>query len=187
VNDIIPFVVWFFLLIVAVLSIDYLLHKFQLAWIGKFLGIPGVLMLIFSFIYSIKKRFAFQSASIKTLLSFHIMITWLGALLITVHAGIHFNAILPWTTYITMLVVVISGLVGEYLLKDARKTLRVKFTNLLDQGYSKEQVEKKALLDSLTVKAMVKWRSVHKPISMAFGILAGFHIVTILMFWGWFK
>lgn len=186
-NDVVPFIVWFLLLISAVLSADYLLHKFQLAWVGKFLGIPGALMLVFSFIYSIKKRSPVWSGSIKTVLSFHIMVTWIGALLITVHAGIHFNAILPWAAYISMLVVVISGLVGEYLLKDARKTLRVKYTNLLDQGYSKEQVEKKVFLDSLTVKAMVNWRSVHKPISSAFGILAAFHIITILMFWGWFK
>ncbi len=186
-KDVIPFFLWFLLLILSVLSIDYFLHNFQLMWVGRFLGIPGILLLILSFVYLIKKRRIIKMGSIQSLLSVHILLTWIGTLLITVHAGIHFNAILPWSAYFCMLIVVISGLIGEYLLKEAKKTLRFKYSYLLDQGYLKEQVEKKAYLDALTVKTMMKWRSVHKPITWIFGILVILHIFTALMFWSWFK
>lgn len=187
VSNVIPFIIWFSLLIAAVMSADYFLHKFQIIWIGRYLGIPGISLLILSFVYSIKKHLMAQSGSTKALLSYHISLTWIGALLITVHAGIHFNAILPWSAYISMVVVVLSGLVGEVLLKDARKTLRFKYTNLINQGYSKEEVERKVFLDALSVKMMTRWRSIHKPITWVFSILAIIHVITILMFWSWLK
>jgi len=121
------------------------------------------------------------------MLSFHVYLAWMGTLLIMVHAGVHFNAVLPWSGFISMLLVVISGLVGAYLLKDAKNTLRIKYAYLLDQGYSKEQVEKKVFLDASTVKAMAKWRLVHKPITLLFSILVTLHIITVLMFWSWFQ
>jgi hypothetical protein len=39
--------------------------------------------------------------------------TWLGSLMVLIHAGIHFNAILPWLATIAMGVNVISGMVGK--------------------------------------------------------------------------
>ncbi len=187
VKDVLPFIFWFVLLFFSVASIDYLLHQFQLVWVGKFLGIPGILILAVSFIYSARKRKIIETGSLKMLLSLHVYLAWIGTLLIMVHAGVHFNAVLPWSAFILMLLVVISGLVGRYLLNDAKNTLRIKYEYLLNQGYSKEQIEKKAFLDALTVKSMTKWRVVHKPITLIFSITVTLHIITILMFWSWFQ
>ncbi|MBT4287485.1 MAG: hypothetical protein HOD92_09100 [Deltaproteobacteria bacterium] len=186
-KDILPFICWFVLLIFSVVSIDYLLHQLNLVWIGKYLGIPGIFILAFSFIYSARKRRIIEVGSLKMLLSLHVYLAWIGTLLIMVHAGIHFNAVLPWSAFILMLFVVISGLVGRYLLNDAKNTLRIKYEYLLNQGYSEEQIEKKAFLDALTVKAMTKWRLVHKPITLLFSISVALHITTIMMFWSWFQ
>lgn len=143
-RDILPFIYWFVLLIFSVASIDYLLHQMNLVWIGKYLGIPGILILAVSFIYSARKRRIIEVGSLKMLLSLHVYLTLIGTLLIVVHAGIHFNAVLPWSAFGLMLLVVISGLVGRYLLNDAKNTLRMKYAYLLNQGYSEEQVAKKA-------------------------------------------
>jgi hypothetical protein len=187
INDILPFICWFVLLVFSVISIDLILHQMDAVWIGKFLGIPGILVLVFSFIYSARKRKMIETGSLKMMLSLHVYLAWIGALLIMVHAGIHFNAVLPWSAFTSMLLVVISGLVGEHLLRDAKNTLRIKYAYLLDQGYSKKQVEKKVFLDAITVKTMAKWRLVHKPITLLFSILVTLHIITILMFWSWFQ
>ncbi|MBU3914648.1 hypothetical protein KKA14_03860 [bacterium] len=186
-KDVLPFICWFALLIFSVASMDYLSHQLKLEWIGKFLGIPGILILVISFVYSARKRKIIEIGSLKTMLSLHIYLSWIGTLLIMVHAGIHFNAVLPWLAFVLMLFVVISGLVGKYLLNDARITLRSKYAYLLDQGHSKEQVEKKIFLDALTVKTMTKWRLVHKPITLLFSIFGILHIITISMFWRWFQ
>jgi len=187
VKDILPFIGWFVLLIFSVAGLDYLLHQLNLVWIGKYFGILGILILAVSFIYSARKRKLIETGSLKMLLSLHIYLAWIGTLLIMIHAGIHFNAAIPWLTLILMLFVVISGLVGKYLLNDAKNTLRVKYADLLDQGYSKEQVEKKVFLDALTVKAMTKWRLFHKPITGLFSILVTLHVITILIFWSWLQ
>ncbi len=187
VKDIMPFIFWFSTLFVAVISIDLLLHRLQLVWVGKYLGIPGVLILMSSFLYSLRKRKILKTGSLKTLLLIHFYLAWFGSVLIMVHAGIHFNALLPWSAFILMLIVVISGLVGKYLLKNARQTLRTKYAALLKDGYSEQEVEKKVFFDALTVKAMTRWRQVHKPITLLFIMLSTLHIITIFMFWSWFK
>ena len=55
-KDILPFTLWLALLVLSTLVIDYLLHQIQLVWIGKYLGIPGIIILGFSFVYSLRKR-----------------------------------------------------------------------------------------------------------------------------------
>ena len=48
---------------------------------------------------------------------------WLGSLLVLVHAGIHFNAILGWLAVGAMLINVASGLTGKFLLERSRRRL----------------------------------------------------------------
>jgi hypothetical protein len=185
-KDLIPFALWISFLIVSTIVLDYLLHQFQLAWIGKYFGILGLLILMLSFFYSLRKRKLIQFGSIKFLLSAHEYLAWFGTLLILVHGGIHFNGLLPWTALFFMLLVFISGMIGQYILKDARKTLKIKYTHLHEKGLSEEEIERKVFIDALTVKAMTQWRFIHKPITLIFSILAFIHIITIFMFWSWF-
>ncbi len=51
------------------------------------LGIPGTLLILFSFLYSMRKRKLIQVGRPKTLLRLHEVLTWAGALMILVHAG----------------------------------------------------------------------------------------------------
>jgi hypothetical protein len=48
---------------------------------------------------------------------------WLGSLLVLVHAGIHFNALLGWMAVAAMLINVASGLTGKFLVERARRKL----------------------------------------------------------------
>jgi hypothetical protein len=41
---------------VATLAGDYLLHWLNLVWVGRYLGIPGTLLIIGSMYYSLRKR-----------------------------------------------------------------------------------------------------------------------------------
>ena len=184
-KDILPFVFQLTLLFLLTLLFDYLLHQFQLVWVGKYLGIPGTLIVMSSFVYSLKKRNVIQGGSPKILLRIHQYMAWVGTMLILVHAGIHFNGILPWTALIMMVSVFISGLIGQYILKKARKTLKSRYIHLRAQGKTEEEVEKKIFLDAFAVQAMAKWKLIHKPITMIFAAFAGLHILTIFMFWSW--
>ena len=110
---------------------------------------------------------------------------WAGSLLVLVHAGIHFNAILAWLAVWAMLINIASGLTGKYLLQRSRKRMDEARARLQSQGLTPEQLAELGYWDSLTFDAVRQWRVVHVPISLAFGVLALAHIVSVFIFWGW--
>ena len=184
-KEVVPFFLMFALLMVATVIVDFLLHQFQLVWIGRYLGIPGTILIILSFLYTLRKRKTIQVGNPKFWLNLHGLLTWVGTLMILVHAGIHFNAILPWLAIIAMLINVISGLMGKFLLNRAQRYLLSKKADLLQQGMSSKSIEKEIFWDAVTFDVMKKWRAVHFPITLVFSVLSLIHIISIFLFWEW--
>lgn len=184
-REVVPFFLQLALLGLAALAIDALLHWQNAVWIGRYLGIPGVLLIIGSFGYSLRKRKLITTGKPATLLRLHERMAWAGSLLILVHAGIHFNAILAWLAVWAMLVNIASGLTGKFLLQRARSRLEETRKQLRAQGYSGTELEDSLYWDSMTFDAVKQWRAVHYPITLAFAVLAVGHIVSIFLFWGW--
>ena len=184
-EHILPFTMLVGLLAVATLAGDYLLHRLNLVWVGRYLGIPGTLLIIGSLIYSLRKRKLIQSGNPKHLLNLHELGAWLGSLLVLIHAGIHFNAILPWLATVAMGINVISGMVGKMLLARSRQHVQAQRAHYQQQGLSQPEVEQGVFWDSVTYDAMTRWRKVHIPIFIVFAVLGLGHIVSIFLFWGW--
>jgi len=184
-NNIKPFALWFVWLIALTLLIDYLLHYTQALWIERYLGIFGTLLIVLSFAYSLRKKKIITFGKLKSFLRMHEYLAWTGSLMVLVHGGIHFNAILGWAAIAAMLVAVISGLVGKYLLKQSMNTVTAKKDEYSRAGLSEEEIDKKIFWDSLAVNAMKKWKTAHRPITIVFGITAVLHIITIIFFWRW--
>lgn len=184
-REVLPFLQLFALLLLATVVADFLLHQFDLVWIGRYLGIPGTLLILLSFGYSMRKRKMIQFGSPKTLLRIHELFTWLGSLMILVHAGVHFNAILPWLALAAMLVNVVSGLVGKLLLERARRHLAEKREGFQQRGLNADGINREIFWDAVTLDLMKQWRAVHFPISLAFTVLGLAHILTIFLFWEW--
>jgi cytochrome b561 len=158
--------------------VDFVLHQAGLSWIGGYLGPAGTLLIVLSFMYSLRKRKRITFGAPKRLLELHETLSWVGALLILVHAGIHVNAILPWLAVVAMLVVVASGFTGSVLLK--RSTAAVKA-----QAQAGPLAEDNATLDGMTLDLMKRWRQVHMPINAVFAALFGIHLATILLLRHW--
>ena len=112
----------------------------------------------------------------------HEYLAWIGSILILVHAGIHFNALLPWLAIGLLLISVASGLVGKFLLQKSSESLKERKQALITSGLNVEEADKKLFFDSVTVDAMRKWRVVHLPVTFLLGILSLLHIITIIMF-----
>ncbi len=169
-------------MILTTIIIDYFLHYFHLVYIGRYLGLIGTCTILISFTYSLRKRKIIMYGLPKELLKMHEYLAWIGSVLILVHAGIHFNAILPWLAILMLLINVASGLVGKFLIRNASITLSSKKQELINSGMNIEEVDKKLFFDTITVDAMRKWRVVHLPIAFTLGILSLIHIVTILIY-----
>jgi len=172
-------------LILATIVSDALLHYFDLVWIGRYLGIPGTLLILLSLFYSMRKRKLVSFGRPKTLLMLHETLAWLGALMILVHAGIHVYAILPWLALIAMLVNVLSGMTGKFLLERSRRFVAQKKAAYASRGLPEDEVEKRLFWDATTFDLMKKWRVVHLPIPLAFAVLGVTHILSIFLFWRW--
>ena len=184
-QHILPFCLLLGLLAVATLAGDYLLHQLKLVWVGRYLGIPGIVLIIISLTYSLRKRKVITVGNPKSLLTFHEFTAWLGSLLVLIHAGIHFNAILPWLATVAMSVNVVSGLVGKLLLGQSRLHVQGEREDLQLRGFSMLEVEQALFWDAVTLDAMAKWRKVHIPIFIVFVLLALGHLISIFLFWGW--
>lgn len=184
-REVLPFYLSLFTLAVVTVLSDAVLHAFNLAWIGRYLGIPGTLLIIASFRYSLRKRKLIQGGQPAQLLRSHERMAWAGSLLVLVHAGIHFHAILAWLAVVAMVINVGSGLTGKFLLERSRKRLEAARQQMRDQGLPVDEQADRMYWDSLTFDAVKAWRRVHFPITLAFGVLALAHIIAIFLFWGW--
>lgn len=184
-REVLPFVASFALLAVLALALDGLLHVLDLLWVGRWLGIPGTLLIIGSTAYSLRKRKLIQRGHPARLLRWHELLAWLGSLLVLVHAGVHFNAILGWLAVWAMLINVGSGLTGKFLLDRSRRRLEEARQRMRARGLPETELEDQLYWDSMTFDAVKQWRVVHFPITLAFAVLATAHIVAIFLFWGW--
>ena len=184
-HHILPFTLLLGLLAVATLAGDYLLHRLNLVWVGRYLGIPGTILIIGSLVYSLRKRKYITTGNPKSLLKLHEISAWLGSLMVLLHAGIHFNAILPWLATVAMGVNVISGMVGKLLLDRSRRHVLGQREHFQLRGLSRPEVDQAVFWDAVTLDAMTKWRKVHIPIFIVFAVLSLGHIVSIFLFWGW--
>ena len=77
-----------------------------------------------SLYYSLRKRKYVTAGDPQTLLKMHEFSAWLGSLMVLIHAGVHFNAILPWLATVAMGVNVVSGMVGKMQLNRSRRHVR---------------------------------------------------------------
>ena len=182
-REVLPHFFVFTGLVGAALAIDLALHLLGAVWVGRYLGIPGVLLIVGSFGYSLRKRKLVSFGKPLALLRLHERMAWFGSLLVLVHAGIHFNALLGWLAVAAMIINVGSGLSGKFLLERSRRRLTETRQRLRDQGLSDEAVDDRLYWDSLTFDVVKNWRVVHFPITIAFAVLAVGHIIAVLMFW----
>lgn len=184
-REVLPFVASFALLAALALALDGLLHWLNMLWVGRWLGIPGTLLIIGSTAYSLRKRKLIKSGQPARLLRWHEGLAWVGSLLVLVHAGVHFNAILGWLAVWAMLINVGSGLTGKFLLDRSRRRMEAARQRMRASGLPEAELDNQLYWDSMTFDAVKQWRVVHFPITLAFAVLATAHIVAIFLFWGW--
>jgi hypothetical protein len=184
-REVLPFFLALLALAAAALLLDAALHLANAVWIGRYLGIAGTLLILVSLRYSLRKRKIITAGTPVQLLRQHEWLAWGGSLLVLVHAGIHFNAILGWLAVWAMLITVGSGLTGKYLLARSRRRMEASRRHFQDEGLSAGAVEERLYWDSLTFDVIKQWKAVHLPITLAFAVLATAHIVSVFLFWGW--
>ena len=70
---------------------------------------------------------------------------WVGSILILVHAGVHYNAHLAWLATYMMIINVFSGLVGKFIIRNARESMNDRRQVLVSEGLNDEAIEKEGV------------------------------------------
>jgi len=180
-----PLTLSWLLLIAAGISLDYILHPAGLAWIGRHLGVAGTAFVAASFGYSARKKKIVQKGTVRFFLRLHCNAGWIGTLMIVVHSGIHFNALLPWMATLFMMTVTASGHVGQYLVRKLREEVKMKKKEHGIDNNPDEDPEGQYYWDSVTMKALEKWRTIHMPIVSVLLGLTLLHILSVIFFLNW--
>ena len=178
------FVLWFAGLIAATIGADLLLHRLDLPWVGRWLGPLGSLLIAIGLLpFSLRKRGLTRLGDPARVLGIHQATGWIGALMITAHAGIHFNALLPWLALAALVLALGSGLAGLLLIQRERRHFADLRSALVGQGLTPPEVETQVFWDALALDLTRSWRRAHAALAAILTALALVHIASVTMFW----
>src|SRR5690606_34264265 len=126
-------------IVLVVFWLGFLIHRSPQfagsAWGGLF-GVTAALLLLAPLAYALVKRIArlrrafTGQSSLQALLQAHIHRGLVGALLALIHTGHKFQSVLGMALTAAMLLVVISGCVGQYFLRHVVEDIRDKQVQL---------------------------------------------------------
>jgi len=151
---------------------------------GHVVGWVGLAVILTVFVYSVKKRFDCKTGWPKTWFMVHQVAGILGPMLILVHAGWHFHALVPVLTLIVMGIVVVSGVIGVAVHRKALTSLNDTRKELLSLGLSQADIEDR-LYDLVSGEETFRvWQFIHVPTVMLFLALLAAHILGALYFGG---
>jgi hypothetical protein len=169
--------------VVGAYALERRLQHFAGTAMGHALGVLGAFLLVVVFLYPIRKYFL-KRGRLSEWLAWHMVLGFVGPLLVIVHGAFHFHALLPLLASLAMVLSVMSGLVGRYLVTDARRALCGLEQQLRQQGLSAADREQTLLIRASSVRAMTRWRMVHYPIAAVLLTLMVFHVISALYFKG---
>lgn len=146
-------------------------------WMG--LGIIGL-----TFVYPLKRWWHPNQIWPKRWFHVHMGAGILGPLIIFVHAGVHFHAWVPILALVTMILVVVSGIVGQALHYWMFQLLYERRHQQEFEGLPEEAIEARLHDLALQEKALRWWKCLHGPLIWSFIALTVLHIGGALFYGG---
>ena len=122
-------------LLMLVLWLGFLVHRsrtFPGSGLGHAIGIAGAVLMLVPLAYVFVKRIArlrkavTKRVPMRTILAWHIYAGIVGPLLVLLHTGHHFESVLGIALTGFTILVVLSGYVGRYLMRNISSELREK-------------------------------------------------------------
>ena len=122
-------------LLMLVLWLGFLVHRsrtFPGSGLGHAIGIAGAVLMLIPLAYVFVKRVprlrkaVTKRVPMRTILAWHIYAGIIGPLLVLLHTGHHFESVLGIALTGFTIVVVLSGYVGRYLMRNISSELREK-------------------------------------------------------------
>lgn len=110
----------------AVLVMGFLVHQdpaFAGSALGHFLGIIGTVLILMTLIYPFRKR-VLKKKGKQNPLNSHITYGLLGPSLVVIHSGHKLESLVGILIFLSMVLVVLSGIVGRFLFKKVNRSFK---------------------------------------------------------------
>ena len=108
----------------------------------------------------------------------------MGPLLIFLHSGAHYHALVPVLAMSAMVIVALSGVVGQAVHAYVLRTLHDERRKLQQRGLCDPDIETRLHGMASQEEASRLWQVVHAPMTVAFVVLTVLHIAGALFFGG---
>lgn len=167
----------------AILSLDaaspfgHTRYGHAVGWLGL-----GVILLVF--VYPHRKRHAPERRWPRGWFRVHMAAGVAGPLLIFLHSGAHYHALVPILAMAAMVIVALSGIVGQAVHAHVLRTLNDERRRFHHDGLSEADVEHRLHGMASQEEAFRIWQLIHAPMTVAFLVLAALHIAGALFFGG---
>lgn len=185
---------YFFSLNLLVFVFNYVARDLFPKVIYIYIGIIGTVLVIVSLGYVFRKHYLKNLSRMKTWLDLHVVTGSIGSFGILVHSEFHFRALLPSLTLIFMELVVISGVIGRYLISHLTKQISQEKAQAAkmkkeqgEMGETKQSAkdeEEDVLVLVFSVSMMRNWKMVHVQLTSVLTVLTVLHVISELYYRG---
>jgi len=167
----------------ALLSLDKI-TPFGHTQYGHGVGWAGLAVTLLVFVYPIRKRASPSRRWPRGWFRVHMVAGVLGPLLIFLHSGAHYHAIVPILAMGSMVMVVLSGIVGQLVHAVSLRALNEERHHLQHQGLSERDVDAQLHGMASQEEAFRLWQAIHAPMTLMFLVFTVLHVVGALFFAG---
>jgi hypothetical protein len=171
------------LLFEAMLSLDAA-TPFGHTRYGHAVGWLGLALTTLVFIYPYRKRHAPERQWPRGWFRVHMVAGVAGPLLIFIHSGAHYHAVVPILAMGAMVIVVLSGIVGQGIHAYVVRTLHEERRRFQQHGLSEADIEIRLHDMASQEETFRLWQAIHAPMTLAFVLLTVVHIAGALFFGG---
>jgi hypothetical protein len=171
------------LLFEALLSIDAV-SPFGHTCYGHAVGWGGLAVILLVFVYPLRKRYSPARSWPRGWFRMHMVAGILGPLLIFLHSGAHYHALVPVLAMASMVIVVLSGIVGQAVHALALRTLNDQRHRFQQEGLSESDIDSRLHSMASQEEAFRIWQAVHAPMTLMFLALTVLHVGGTLFFAG---
>jgi len=164
------------LILMGHIAQDYL-KKVDFVWLGIF----GVILVLATLIYSLRKRLVFSSGRLKFWLEGHVYGASAGAFMALLHSELQFNSLVPVLTFIIMEAVVLTGALARFAFAETSRSTAGKNHETHRSRFGsndRSNLDDETALTLLSIENMQHWRTAHIYASSILLSLLLLHILS---------
>ncbi|MCS6264388.1 MAG: hypothetical protein H8K11_11585 [Nitrospira sp.] len=151
---------------------------------GHAAGWVGLAVTLLVFVYPLRKRISPARRWPRGWFRVHMVAGVVGPLLIFLHSGAHYHALVPILAMLSMVIVVVSGIVGQAVHAFSLRALNDQRRRLQHEGLSDSDIDAQLHGMASQEEAFRMWQAIHAPMTLMFLVFTLLHVAGALFFAG---